>query len=66
MLIVNTIEIGRNVYITNKLNMAAPKNSHKIHDGAIKSKHFPCYSPFVRETTGHRWIPLTKASDAEL
>ena len=32
----------------------------------IKWKHFPCYWPFVRGTTGHRWIPLTKASDAEL
>ena len=27
---------------------------------------FPRYWPFARETTGHRWIPLTKASDAEL
>ena len=28
-------------------------------------KH-PRYWPFVGEFTGHRWIPLTKASDAEL
>ena len=27
---------------------------------------FPRYWPFVRETTGHRLIPLTKASDSEL
>ena len=30
----------------------------------IKWKHFPCYWPFVRGI--HQWIPLTKASDAEL
>ena len=29
-------------------------------------KHFPRYWPFVREFTGRRWIPFTKASDAEL
>ena len=34
------------------------------YDDVIKWKHFPRYRPFVRETTGHRWIPLTKASDA--
>ena len=27
---------------------------------------FPFYRSFVREFTGHRWILLTKASDAEL
>ena len=36
------------------------------HDDVIKWKHFPRYWQFVRRTTGHRWIPLTKASDAEL
>ena len=44
------------------------------HDDVIKRKHFPRYSLFVRgirrclcgEFTGHRWIPLTKASDVEL
>ena len=35
------------------------------HDDVIKWKHFPRYWPFVR-VTGHRWIPLTKASDTEL
>ena len=40
---------------------------HKIyHDDVIKWKHFPRYWPFVWESTGHRWILLTKASDAEL
>ena len=32
----------------------------------IKWKHFPRYWPFKRQSTGYRWIPLTKASDAEL
>ena len=36
------------------------------HDDVIKWKRFPCYCPFVRELIGHRWIPRTKASDAEL
>ena len=36
------------------------------HDDVIKWKHFPRYWPFVRGIHGHRWIPLTKASDAEL
>ena len=37
-----------------------------IHDDVIKWKHFPRYWPFVRQFTGHRWIPSTKASDVEL
>ena len=28
--------------------------------------NFPRYWPFAGGTTGHRWIPLTKANDAEL
>ena len=36
------------------------------HDDVIKWKHFPRYWSFVGEFTGHRWIPLTHASDAEL
>ena len=38
------------------------------HDDVIKWKHSPLYWPFVRcgEFTGPRWIPHTKASDAEL
>ena len=34
-----------------------------FHDDVIKWKYFPCYWPFARGI--HRWIPLTKASDAE-
>ena len=36
------------------------------HDDVIKWKHFSCYCPLYGEFTGDRWIPLTKASDAEL
>ena len=36
------------------------------HDDVIKVKHFPRCGPFVSETTDDWWIPLTKASDAEL
>ena len=37
-----------------------------MHDDVIKWKHFRVTGPFVREFTGHRRIPRTKASDAEL
>ena len=38
------------------------------HDDIIKWKYFPRYWLFTMwgETSGHRWIPLTKASEAEL
>ena len=36
------------------------------HYDVIKWKHFPRYWPLWGEFTGDRWIPLTKASDAEL
>ena len=36
------------------------------HDDVIKWKHFRVTVPLCGEFTGHRWIPLTKASDAEL
>ena len=36
------------------------------HDDVIKWKHFPRYWPFVRGIHRPRWIPRTKASDAEL
>ena len=37
-----------------------------VHDDVIKWKHFPRYWPLCGEFTGPRWIPRTKASDAEL
>ena len=36
------------------------------HDDVIKRKHFRVTGPLCGEFTGHRRIPLTKASDAEL
>ena len=36
------------------------------HDDVIKWKHFPRYWPFVWGIHRSRWIPRTKASDAEL
>ena len=33
------------------------------HDDVIKWNYFPRYWPLLRESTGHRWIPLTEASD---
>ena len=41
-------------------------NFIEIHDDVIKWKYFPRYRPLCVEFTGPRWIPLTKASDAEL
>ena len=37
-----------------------------VHDDVIKWKHFPRFWPFVRGIHRSRWIPHTKASDAEL
>ena len=42
---------------------------HRIvewHDDVMKWKHFLRYWPFVRGIHRSRWIPRTKASDAEL
>ena len=36
------------------------------HDDVIKWKHFQRYWPFVRGNHRSRWIPRTKASNAEL
>ena len=37
-----------------------------VNDDVIKWKHFPRNWPFVRGIHRSRWIPHTKASDAEL
>ena len=42
------------------------KEKFPLHDDVIKWKHFPRYWPFVRGIHRSRWIPRTKASDAEL
>ena len=36
------------------------------HDDVVKWKHFLRYWPLCGELTGDRWIPLTKARDAEV
>ena len=37
-----------------------------LDDDLIKWKHFRVTGPLCGEITGHRWTPLTKASDVEL
>ena len=37
-----------------------------LHDDVIKRSIFRVTGPLWGESTGHRWIPLTKASGAEL
>ena len=44
----------------------SPDHLKGQHYDVIKWKRFPRYWPFARESTGHQWIPLTKASSAEL
>ena len=65
-------------YLFVKLTHVSRKGSHvytdKVrgvgdefrHDDVIKWKHFPRNWPFVRGIHRSRWIPHTKASDAEL
>ena len=43
-----------------------PSSNDSFHDDVIKWKHFPRHWPFVRGIHRSRWIPHTKASDAEL
>ena len=37
-----------------------------LQDDVIKWKHFRVTGRLWGESTGHRWIPLTKTSDVEL
>ena len=48
-----------------KMRNCLPTASNCWHDDVIIWKRFQHYWPFVRESTGRRWIPLTKASDAK-
>ena len=70
---------NRNVLITEQIHNAEVHGTHRAmgyiyfsvlyvstHDDVIKWKHFPRYCPLCGEFTGPRWIPRTKASDAEL
>ena len=42
------------------------RETELTHDDVIKWEHFPPYWPFLRGIHRSRWIPLTKASDADL
>ena len=50
------------------ISLVSNRHEHSVavtHDDVIKWKHFPRYWSFVRGIhRPHRWIPLTKASDA--
>ena len=64
------------IYIRSKVNIApissfvgkdvAWERHFVQHDDVIKWKHFPRNWTFVRGIHRSRWIPHTKASDAEL
>ena len=49
-----------------KVTMAGTTRWWWWHDDVIKWKHFLRHWPLCGEFTGDRWIPHTKASDAEL
>ena len=57
------------LYGVNKLGFTCYETTiymYKIHDDVIKWKVFRVTGPLCGEFTGPRWIPRTKASDAEL
>ena len=53
-------------YTTHYMIPVAPTKTWWYHDDVIKWKHFLRYWFLCWEFTGHRWIPRTKTSDAEL
>ena len=57
------------MYITGHVILATilwnPTRGISYHDAVIKWKYFRVAGPLCGEFTGHRWISLTKASDAE-
>ena len=52
------------IYWSHEINISQWEAS--CHDDVIKWKHLPRNWPFVRGIHRSRWIPHTKASDAEL
>ena len=56
---------NRDAWTSNPIEWDTTAPQYK-HDDVIKWKHFPRYWPFVRGIHRSRWIPRTKASDAEL
>ena len=59
--------LGLNVSSYHRITIARKQKLRKWHrhDDVIKWKHFPRNWPFVRGIRRSRWIPHTKASDAE-
>ena len=53
-------KLTRNVFIFTCIEMRMP------HDDVFKWKHFSRYWPFVKGSSGHLWIPITKTSDVEV
>ena len=53
---------------TRDTSIIAPRSASLAarHDDVIEWKHFRVTGHLCGEFTGHRWIPRTKASDAEL
>ena len=58
--------IWQYISVTNTQNLESSMELVSFHDDVIKWKHFPRNWPFVRGIHRSRWIPHTKASDAEL
>ena len=54
------------MYLSSFPGTFEPQQQRVSHDDVIKWKHFPRYWPFVWGIHRSRWIPHTKASDAEL
>ena len=52
--------------VTKKTMMKSRQSKAQQNDDVIKRKYFPVTGPLGGEFTGHRWIPPTNASDAEL
>ena len=64
---VTTIISDKTCYVTSILKKGVfHSNALTTHNGVIKRKHFRVTGHLCGEFTGHRPIPLTKASDAEL
>ena len=63
----HSVDIGLRGASVSPNNELQPEQIYDPHDYVIKWKHFPRYSgPLCGEFTGPLWIPLTKASNAEL
>ena len=54
------------VFTTQRPAASYSRNTYGSHDDVIKWKHFPRNWPFVRGIHRSRWLPHSKASDAEL